>query len=47
MVLWNINLSRSVEGRATRGVRAMATLHLVPVIDEGLGNSTYMLEAGR
>jgi len=25
----------------------MATLHLVPVINEGLGNSTYILEAGR
>ena len=25
----------------------MATLHLVPVIDEGLGNSTYRLDIGR
>jgi len=25
----------------------MATLHLVPVIDEGLDNSTYILEAGQ
>jgi len=25
----------------------MATLNLVPVINEGLDNSTYILEAGR
>lgn len=25
----------------------MATLHLVPVIDEGLGNSTYLVDIGR
>lgn len=30
-------------GRAARGEDVMATFRLIPVIDEGLGNSTYLL----
>jgi hydroxyacylglutathione hydrolase len=47
MVLWNNNLPAAWRVVRPEECVHMATLHLVPVIDEGLGTSTYLLDIGR